>query len=67
MTSCARGCCWSPYGCARAKECDCHPPTITEWLGTRADEAPVRLTHSDPTANQALRNITRQQRKGKPR
>lgn len=65
MTPCARGCCWSPYGCARAKECACHPPTLTEWLGTSTDEPAVRRTHADPTGNQAVNNIMRQQRKGK--
>lgn len=65
MTPCARGCCWSPYGCAKANTCDCHPTPITEWLGTKTDEPHVKLTHRDPTANQAVGNIMRAQRKGK--
>lgn len=63
MTSCARGCCWSPFGCGKARECDCHPAPLTTWLGTPTDEPAGRLNHRDPTANTAIRNITRQQRK----
>lgn len=66
MTSCARGCCFTGLQvCARSYTCACHPTPLTEWLGTRADEPAVRRTHADPTGNQAVNNIMRQQRKGK--
>ena len=66
MKPCKRGCCWSPYGCATASECDCHPTPLTDWLGTPANEPTNRLGHRDPTANQAVMNVMRQ-RKGNAR
>lgn len=67
MTPCARGCCWTAFQvCAKARECDCHPKPLPEWLGTKTDEPPLRLGHKDPTANQAIGNVmSGQQRKEK--
>ena len=62
MTPCTRGCCWSPYGCAKARECSCH---WGDWLHTAAAQANngAVTTYRDPTANQAVNNIMRKQRK----
>lgn len=59
MTPCARGCCWSPFGCARARECDCH---WADWL-TTPKKTGHTITYRDPTGNTAARNADR--RKGK--
>ena len=58
MTTCTRGCCWSPYGCAKARECECH---WGGWLATAAQNANngAVTTYRDPTAKQAIYNIER--------
>lgn len=62
LSPCARGCCWTPFGCAKPSECKCH------WgdclLTTPQNNGPV-TTYRDPTSNQAIRNITRNERRPK--
>lgn len=61
MKPCARGCCWTPMAgvCALNRSCRCH------WderkPGGRNNGT---NTYSDPTANQAVRNVMKE---GKPR
>lgn len=60
MSPCARGCCWTPTLCARQRDCACHwedkkPRTRTN--GTN--------TYSDPTANEAVRNVMKAQERRK--
>lgn len=55
---CARGCCYTGLQvCARAYSCACHQEALTGWLHAPTTEAPVRLGHRDPTANQAIGNV----------
>lgn len=51
MTPCARGCCWTPTICARNRTCPCH---WGESPRTEPRTSDAR-THSDPTANEAIR------------
>jgi len=60
MTPCARGCCWSPYGCAKARDCNCH---WGDWLQPK-DNSHIHK-HRDPTANKAIARADRARRKGK--
>jgi len=59
MTPCARGCCFTGLQvCARKRACLCHaderrPPP-------RGSDA---RKYADPTADQAIRNITNERRK----
>lgn len=63
---CRRGCCWTGLQvCARNHLCGCHPTGIHQLLGIPTEEAPVRLDHKDPTADTAVRNIMREQRRNK--
>jgi hypothetical protein len=55
MTPCARGCCWTPYGCAQARNCACH------W-DQRAPSRNSPNVHADPTANQAIGNVMKEMR-----
>jgi len=63
VTPCARGCCWSPFGCALARECDCH---WGDWLANAAQTANngAVTTYRDPTANTAIANADRGNRRG---
>jgi hypothetical protein len=56
MTPCSRGCCWSPYGCARSRECECH---WADWLTTAAQAANngAVTAYRDPTSQEAIYNI----------
>jgi hypothetical protein len=63
--TCRRGCCWSPYSCARGRLCACHPTGIHQLLGIPTEEPPVRLDHRDPTPEAALRNIERERKRNK--
>lgn len=57
MTPCARGCCWVPMAgvCAKDRSCACH------WDERRPARNSPNV-HSDPTANQAIGNVMREQR-----
>lgn len=59
MSPCSRGCCWSPYGCALSGTCACH---WGDWLKVAAPSSGAVITHRDPTANEAIGNITRERR-----
>ena len=61
MTPCARGCCWSPYGCAKARDCDCH---WGDWLLQPKDNSNIHK-HRDPTANKAIARADRARKKGR--
>lgn len=67
MSPCQRGCCWSPYACAKQRECACHSPTLAQWLGAPVPDnvTPIRLRHKDPTANKAIHNVMRERRRKK--
>jgi hypothetical protein len=54
MTPCARGCCWSPYACSKARACSCH---WGDWLTTQPANNGAVVTYRDPTANQAVGNV----------
>jgi len=60
MTPCARGCCWSPFGCAKARECDCH---WGDWLLTPQGKRGSAATYRNPTENQAIANVMRNQQR----
>ena len=57
MTPCARSCCWVPMAgvCARNRTCACH------WDERKpAGRNHSAAVHSDPTANQAIRNVMKE-------
>ena len=57
MTPCARGCCWSPFSCARAYTCACH------WDDKRpATSGGADATYADPTSRDAIRNVMKERR-----
>lgn len=35
---CKRGCCWTPYGCAKNQVCPCHPRTYNNYLKEKEKE-----------------------------
>ena len=59
MTVCGRGCCYTGLQvCARAYDCRCH------WEDRKpAKEPGDGRRHKDPTANEAIRNIMKGNRK----
>lgn len=58
MTTCARGCCWNPYGCAHAYSCACH------WDDRRpASRTNGTVTYADPTATQAVHNVMKERKR----
>jgi hypothetical protein len=59
MRPCARGCCWSPFGCALARACSCHFGEQRPTLKGGAE-----ATYRDPTANEAIGNVMKE---GRPR
>lgn len=58
MTPCARSCCWNPWTCSKNRTCSCH------WderkPGGRNNGGTV---YSDPTAQQAVRNVMKEERR----
>jgi hypothetical protein len=59
MTPCSRSCCWTPHACAKARTCACHWDERKPSSRTNGTN-----TYSDPTANQAVRNVMKE---GRPR
>ena len=58
MSPCARGCCWTPFSCASARTCACH------WEDKKpAPRGSDSRKFSDPTANEAIRNVMKENRK----
>ena len=57
MTPCARGCCWSPFSCAKERSCACH---WDERKPTSRSNGTV--TYRDPTAEQAVSNVMKERR-----
>lgn len=60
MTSCARGCCWTPFGCALARHCPCH---WGDWLTSATPTGGADATYRDPTSREAIANVMRETRK----
>jgi hypothetical protein len=60
MTPCARGCCWTGLRvCAKARACSCH---WGDWLTTQPTNNGAVGSRRDPTGNQAIRNVMREQK-----
>lgn len=59
MTPCARGCCWTPFSCAKGRDCRCHRDEHTRKTERDALKTASRITYKDPVPREAIWNLER--------